>query len=245
MAKHVTDQNTTFGFPNDTKPTSVKLETINVQLSEDNLIRPYAKALVEQGRRANPLLFDVEPLDEEEVFQYCEFLVHQRVLSVQGECPLWRKLKVLHVPVWIQHAMSQIGEVILRNIGIRLMPTMDKDELIQVANNDGSPTAVDRYISYDRALEISNKLAAYENDLSIVTDAMPRGIDGNVDVMSSAMIADYVRTLNPVKHVASTYVARFAGFKLEQEVAFSALYRVQYDDLEYIRAAFTQNKGIL
>lgn len=82
------------------------------------------------------------------------------------------------------------------------------------------------------------------DDLQIVQDGMPRSSDGNVDVMSTALIAGYVRSLKRVEHVAATYVTAFLGMKLKEEVAMQTLYRVQYDDIEFIATALTSQRGL-
>jgi hypothetical protein len=99
-------------------------------------------------------------------------------------------------------------------------------------------------MTFEEAVEISNKIGAFEDDLQIVYDAMPRSEMGNEDVMSTALIAGYVRSLKVVEHVSSTYVAAFLDMKLKQEVAFQALYRIQYDDLNFIATAFRSAKGL-
>ena len=58
------------------------------------------------------------------------------------------------------------------------------------------------------------------------------------------MIADYVRSLKAVTHVASTYVTAFLGMRLKEEIAMSALYRIQYDDIEFIATALTTHRGL-
>ena len=93
-------------------------------------------------------------------------------------------------------------------------------------------------------MEISSKIGAFEDDLQIVKDAMPRSEEGNPDVMSTALIADYVRSINKVQHVASTYVTAFMGLTLRKEAAMQVLYRVQYDDIEFIRSALISERRI-
>jgi hypothetical protein len=121
-----------------------------------------------------------------------------------------------------------IGTVTIRDRGIKLVP---------VEENPSQMT-------YDEALKVSEKIGMFIDDLQIVQDAMPRTEDGDLDVMSTALIAGYMRSLNPVKHVASTYAAAFMGLKLKEEMAFSALYRVQYDDIQYIASALTTQRGL-
>lgn len=212
-------------------PTSVSMETIDVQISGSALLTNFAKAFVQEAQRKSPLRFQVQPLTAEEVDDYCQYLLYQRVLSVKQECPHWRKLKVLFIPSFVQYNMSLVGKVVLRQFGLTLQPTMEP-----ITKTDGS------IYSYDDALIISEKIAAFEDCLQMVQDAMPRGIDGDVDVMSTALISGYVRSMHVVKHLASTYVAAFMNLTLQKEAAFSALYRVQYDDINFITSALCSQK---
>jgi hypothetical protein len=98
-------------------------------------------------------------------------------------------------------------------------------------------------MSYDEAVIISDKIGAFEEKLQMVRDAMPRGVAGDSEVMSCAIIESYVRSWKKVSHPSFTYVAAFLDAHLKNEIALKALYRIQYDDLEYIRAAMIANDG--
>ena len=212
----------------DTKPISVPMELVEVEISELNLFGDFAKAFVKEAYRKNPLRAEQVALTEEELVKYVKFLVKQRIDSVNGTCAIFRKLKALYMPCWIQYNLSMIGKVILRDIGLTLVPVVKDEEII----------------SYEEAMEISSKIGAFEDDLQIVKDAMPRSEEGNPDVMSTALIADYVRSIKKVQHVASTYVTAFMGLTLRKEAAMQVLYRVQYDDIEFIRSALISEKRI-
>lgn len=209
------------------QPISVKQETIKVELSAENLMGDYALAFVKEARRVNPLRAEQVGLTAEEVTKYSRYLLKMRVDSVVGECADFRKLKCLYIPVWIQYNLAMIGEVIIRDKGLRLIPVMNEE-----------------VISYQDALKISEKIGMFEDDLQIVQDAMPRSSSGNRDVMSTALIAGYVRGLEKVEHVSATYVTAFLGMKLKEEMAFQVLYRVQYDDTAFIASALTTQRGL-
>ena len=209
------------------KPTSVKMEEIIVTISGD-LFGQYARAFVKEAYRKNPLRAEQVNLQEAEVEKYCYYLLSKRVECVQGNCTDFRKLKVLYVPAWIQHNMAMIGRVILRDQGLTLVPEMaEKSDM-----------------TYTEAVAVSEKIGMFVDDLQIVQDAMPRTENGDTDVMSTALIADYVRSLKAVTHVASTYVTAFLGMRLKEEIAMSALYRIQYDDIEFIATALTTHRGL-
>lgn len=215
-----------------TKPTSVQMEVVEVVITAENLFGDFAKAFVAECYRINPLTAEHVHLTQEEMTEYIKFLVYKRLECVAESCHDWRRLKTLRIPSWIQYNLSMIGKVILRAVGLTLTPVMD-------------PEDVKSLISLDQAFEISNKISAFEDDLQIVEDAMPRSVYGDEDVMSTAMIAGYVRSLRPVQHVASTYVTAFMGMKLREEAAMKVLYRVQYDDVAFIRNALINDRGIL
>lgn len=209
------------------KPTSVKMEEVVVTINGD-LFGQYAKAFVKEAYRKNPLRAEQVDLQESEVEKYCYYLLMKRVECVQGNCTDFRKLKVLYVPAWIQHNMAMIGRVLLRDQGLKLVPEMgEKSDM-----------------TYTEAVAVSEKIGMFIDDLQIVQDAMPRTDEGDVDVMSTALIADYVRSLKAVTHVASTYVTAFLGMRLKEEIAMSALYRIQYDDIEFIATALTTHRGL-
>lgn len=210
------------------KPTSIPQEVVTVLLSTDNLIGDFAKAFVNETYRVNPLRAEQVKLTAEEVQQYAHYLMTKRIQVVNNDCPDFRKLKVLYIPSWIQYCLAMVGRLVRRDIGLMIVPEME------------TPSTM----SFEEAVKISDRIGAFEDDLQVVKDAMPRSIDGNEDVMSTALVADYVRAIKPVQHVASTYVTAFLGMKLKQEMAFQALYRVQYDDFEYVASVLTSAKEI-
>lgn len=209
------------------KPTSVPMQIVEVKV-EGDLFGNYGVAFVKEAWRKNPLRAEQVCLTAEEVDAYARYLLTQRIKCINGTCTDFRKLKVLYIPVWIQYNLSMIGTVVIRDRGLTLKP------VVNVAST----------MSLDEAIKISEKIGMFEDDLQIVQDAMPRTDSGDVDVMSTALIAGYMRSLNPVKHVASTYAAAFMGLKLREEAAFAALYRVQYDDITYIASALTSQRGL-
>lgn len=210
------------------QPISVPVELVEVEVGVDDLIGRYAKAFVNEAHRVNPLRAEQIALTEDEVEKYCHYLLVQRVKTVQMDCPLFRKLKVMYIPSYVQYALAMIGRVDIREKGLQLVPVADDKDIM----------------TYEEALEVSEKIGSLIDDLQIVQDAMPRDIHGNRDVMSCALCGGYVRSLEKVEHVSATYVAAYLGMKLRQEVAFQALYRVQYDDVEFIASALTTHKGL-
>lgn len=213
---------------NDQGPRPVETAVIDVVIDPTVMVDDYAKAFVAEVERIRPRLQERVQLTEEEMIKYCRFLLSQRVKNVLGKQIEWRSLKECYIPVFIQYVMTTVGIVRLLGEGLILQPQM-KDEKMTV----------------DEALAISQKLAYFEKDLQMVKDAMPRSKDGDQDTMSCALIAGYVRAMKPVEHPVSTYAAAFLGFKIKEEMAFSMLYRVEYDDLNYIASALLRNKVVM
>ena len=212
-------QNLNFGSAD---PISVKMETIEVAVSAAGMVTDYARAFINEARRKAPLLSEQpEALSVDELIEYSRYLFTQRIKCVELNCPEWRRLKLLWIPSFIQYVLSCIGEVIDRQYGLRFIPV------------DTTPST----LSFDEALAISNKIAMYQDCLQMVRDAMPRGVEGDPDVMTCAVIEEYLRSTKRVSHPCATYVAAFFNAKLVNELAFKSLYRVQYDDLGWIRSA--------
>lgn len=209
-------------------PTSVPMELIEVGVSVNGLVGDYAKAFVNEAYRVNPGRANQVQLSEEEVLAYCDYLLTKRVEIINNECKDFRQLKSLYIPSFIQYVLSMIGKVVIRDYGLTIMPVVEEKSKMTLK----------------QAYVISEKIGSFENDLQIVQDAMPRDINGNSDVMSTALIAGYVRSLKRVGHPAATYVTAFLNMSLRKETAFQTLYRIQYDDLEFISMALTTQKGL-
>lgn len=211
-----------------TKPTSVPEETIHAIISASNLFAGYARAFINEAYRVNPLTAREMALKDEEIEKYIVYLLSKRIECVENRCKDFRRLKVLYIPAWIQFNLSMVGEVNIREKGLRIVPELEEEV----------------ELTFEQAVEISNRIGAFEDDLQILKDAMPRSIEGDRDVMTTALIAGYMRSIDKVEHVVSTYVAGFLGLKIREEAAMSVLYRVQYDDIAFIASALTLEKGL-
>jgi hypothetical protein len=209
-------------------PVPAKLETIVVEIDPTIMVDQYAEAFSKETYRVAPLIAERVKLTPEEMKNYSRFILLQRVLSVKGECTLFRKLKPLYIPSFLQYAISMVGEVDIRSKGLRLVPSFDEE-----------------VITLEEALAISDKIKAFADYLQIVQDAMPRDAHGDVDVMSTALIAGYAMSIEKVEHESSAYVSAFLGFKLQEELAFRVLYRTQYDDIGYMTSAILSRKELL
>jgi len=201
-------------------PTTVPMETVLVQISAENLLGDYARAFISECHSRHHLRAKSVGLTEKELMRYCEFLLQRRCSQVAGSITDYGRLKSLAIPSFIQFCLENIGIVRRTDQGLIMRPVYDAE-----------------VISLEEAFAISNKVAQFEKDLVIVFDAMPRSLDGNVEVMSTALIAGYVKGMYEKVKPVYSYVTAFLGLKLVQESAFAALYRQVYDDYEFIRSA--------
>lgn len=210
------------------KPYPAKIEDIHVSINTDYLSN-FAKAFVRELHRKAPTLAD-DPayrVSTEEVVKYCHYLLERRVHNVHGQCNNFRQLKVLWIPAWIQFCLSQIGEVTIRDYGIKLIPECDDCEL-----------------TFDEAKVISDKIGMFEDYVSIVKDAMPRGIEGDPYTMSMAVIDGYVRSFQKDAHPVHAYVGAFLNLQIAKDNALKSIYRMTYDDVQYILSALTSGGEI-
>lgn len=202
----------------DTKPTTVQTETVEVTIDLGLMVNDYAKAYAAELQRRNPVRFDATGITVEDLESYFKGLIAMRVASVRGKFPEWRDAKALYIPAWIEFTMTSIGEVYDTDRGLRIIPS-----------------CTEKY-DLNAMMDISNKLRVFKADgVVLLRDAFPRTADGDSDTMSMAIINDYVCAMDKTAHPIASYVAAYLGFKIKEEAAFKMLYRVRYDDVEYIR----------
>lgn len=209
-----------------TKPTTVSYDTIDVQINPEVLVESFSGAYVNELTRRNPVRADSVLLDKDELYYYFQGLIAIRVLTVRGENKVWREAKMLYIPAWIETVMSMIGKVVDVDHGLVLNPVYD--------------------FTFDmkEMFRISEKLRAFLPDGVVLhRDAFPREVEGDKDVMAMAIIDGYVHGMNHVHPIAS-YIAAFLGFKLVQEANFKILYRVRYDDVQFITNMILQEEGL-
>lgn len=210
------------------KAIPMPLERIEVIVSNTDLVRDYAKAFVNECYRVNPLMADRVGLTPDELNSYFDFLLTMRVQSVSGNCNNWNRLKVLYIPSYYQFVLSMVGEVTDRKFGFQFVPKLEQES----------------QMTLEEAMRISSKIGEFLDDLQIVQDAMPRNSEGDINVMGTVIIQNYVCSYREVEHPAFTYVTAMLGNKIAEDVAFSALYRIQYDDVSFIQSALTSTRVI-
>lgn len=210
-------------------PVAANFDTIEVNINPELVSDQYAKGFVDECFRVAPVKAEKVNLTVQEMIDYVRFLLQRRIASVNYECSDFRRLGILAIPTFVQYVISTIGEVRLDDVGIIIKPKYNGPDVI----------------SLEKAIEISNKVRAFERDgLHIVFGAMPRSCEGDTDVMSCALIADRVVSMKEVAHPISTYAAAFANARIAKEAAFKVLYRTQYDDVDFIAHALPACGGV-
>lgn len=210
-----------------TKPTTVAMTTIDVVIDPNIMIGDYATAYSNELYRLNPVRAKEINLTQSDLFDYFSALLAVRVESINGTLRDWRTVNLLAIPSWIQHTIAQVGTVVDRDRGLRIVPKFEtKYELASL-------------------LATSEKLLSFQTDgLSLHQSAFPRGAEGNEEVMGMVILNDYVHSMKLDAHPASSYVAAFLGAKLAQEQQFSVLYRVRYDDVNFIATQLLNDRAL-
>lgn len=201
-----------------TKARAVKQEVIEITIDPELIMEGYAKAYVAELNRRNPDRLKASGITHQALHEYFKGLLAIRIQSLEGNLHDWRKAKQLYIPSWIEFAISRVGIVVDAKLGLKFVPKAD--------------------INYDMTslLDMSDQLQTFLADGVVLhRDAFPRTEEGDMEVMSMAIIDGYVRSGKDDAHPISAYIAAFLGFKLKQETAFQMLYRVCYDDVDFIR----------
>lgn len=217
---------TSFNLDFGTKPSTAHLDKIVVYL-DPTMLDDYGKAYLKEARRVNPKRFETIFSDTEkaeaDMTRYLQGILAIRLECISPEgCKNWRRAKALQIPAFVQFAISEVGEVIDRTYGLKFIPRMDPE--------------VDTQYDIDWMLDFSDNLAAFKDEgLAAEKDAFPRGNEGDPDVMNYVVVDSYVMGRTDTQTPIGSYVAAFLGFKLKEEITFKMLYRVRYDDVDFIR----------
>lgn len=188
----------------------------------------YAKAYCAELERRNPDRYDASGISEEDLNSYFLGLIAIRLDQIHGQCNVWRQAKELYIPSWIQFLLSGVGIVTDYTHGLILNP-------VYKAQYD-----------IDKMLDTSSKLRVFSSDgVSLHKDAFPRDIEGDADMMGMAIINGYIQSMSEIPHPIQSYVAAFLGLRLEQEANYKMMYRVRYDDVNFIRQMLKHEEAII
>lgn len=214
VAKDQSFSNLDFG----TIPTGAMTETIQVEINPETMVTAFAGAYAKELVRRNPIRAN-DPQSQvtaDELDTYFQGLLKIRVESVDNNCKVWRQAKRLVIPAWIQFALSRVGVVRIPEEGLIFTPVINVDYDI------------------DKLLEISDKLRNYIPDgIKVFEDAFPRSEKGDIETMTMCLIENTVNG-HKLSHPVSSYVAAFLGFRARSDMASKALYRIRYDDVDFI-----------
>lgn len=210
-----------------TTVTTSGYDQITVEIDPDVMIDDYSDAVVADLQRRNPTRYAAINAQREElekdpldilVPRYVRILLAIRVESIKGSCPNWRQARELNIPPYIQYVLSQIGEVNDIDRGLKITPSFDYEYDI------------------NEALEISSLIESFTGDsVVLLKDAFPRSRQGDKETMSLAIIDNYVKGIDRT-HPAKSYITVFLGMKLKEETELRALYRIRYDDIDFVRS---------
>lgn len=206
-----------------TTVTTSTMDDFYVTVDPTIMMHDYADALLHDLNRRNPLKYEQSvKLFGSDIFQaahdYVDGLVAMRIQSIEGNCPVWRKAKLLAMTAVVQDALSCLGVIIDRAHGYRIIPKLKFDVEYDV----------------DKMLMFSSFVENFQSDgLKLFVDALPRSIYGDADVMSCVIIQDEVKSFKIDAHPSFSYISSFLG--LEPGEGNSLRYDVRYDLLSYIK----------
>jgi hypothetical protein len=197
------------------------MRNLTIQVGIDGMAS-FNEAFVREGERKNPLMAEKVNLTTEELADYERFLLVNRVDIVNGSCKIFRMLKRLAMPCFVERCLSDVGRVTIRERGLDIHPTVDDSTRKDL-------------ISLDDAIVISQKIESFYDDLAVVLGAMPGDEGGNSETMTLALIQDYVVGMGDYDDPLVQYIV-FALQCMLIETEYNSLYYMRYDDVRTIEA---------
>lgn len=204
------------------KHTPVPVREVILKITVSEAVKSFCDAFVREGYRKNPLCAEKINLTVDELMEYVQYLIHKRIEVVKGTCRDYRRIKRLAMPCFIERMLTDIGRVRILDKGLDIRPECDDQPAIDLT----------------KAIEISDKIESFSDDLSVVTGAMPREEMGNPETMSMALIQDYVLGMGDYDDPLLQYIVTFLQLQLEDEM-FNNLYCMRYDDVKTIMSNIT------
>lgn len=223
---HTVFDNFDFG----TTVTTSSMEEIYVTVDPIRMMHDYGDALLHDLERRNPDRYQAAinqlvgngsmwASAEEAIHYYLDGLAEYRIQSVNGNCSDWRKAKRLVMTAVVQDALSCLGIIQDRNHGFKVIPIMKEEKIVDI----------------DRMLRVSEFLEWFENDgIKLFKDAMPRGVEGDVDTMSCIIVGDEVKSMKVDAHPTFSYIAAFLGLEAQKQQD-ERRFDVKYDLFSYIQ----------
>lgn len=218
-----------------TTVTTSKMDEIYVTVDPARLMHDYADALLHDLQRRNPMKYDSATADflaqnnqwssiEDAAHDYLDGLTAIRIESIHDKCTVWRKAKTLVMTAVVQDALSCLGIIQDRNHGFKVIPVLKTEYTVDI----------------DRLIKFSSFLEWFEADgIKLFKDAMPRGVEGDVDTMSCIIVGDEVKSMKVDAHPTFSYIAAFLGLEA-QELSDAKRFDVKYDLFSYIQFMLLQ-----
>lgn len=212
------------------RPHGISVEEINLTFNLD-MFSDYAKAYYGEIQRRNIRKLEATQLSIDELDEYFRGLFIIRIKSLHnGGFKDWRQAKLLFIPAWIQLIISKYGVLNKPEFGLRIVPTIEAE------------------ININNLLITSQKLSSFTDDgMFMVRDGFPRDNEGDIDVMMMAVFENQVRGIirpdNPSP--LAQLVAAFTNQKIEQDTTFKALYRISYDEVDFIKSMLLNDRRLV
>ena len=203
-------------------------DDVHVIITKDNIAAPYVRGFISEMYRMNPLYAKTISLTEQELLNYINYLIAERCEQVNGNYHVRNRNKMMWIPDFIQYVISMVGIVEIRDLGLRLIPEYE-GEVISIAE----------------AQTISDKISLTQDFMSVSRNAFPIDIEGDEEVMTTVLVSSSVRSMKVLSHPVNQLITAFLGMRLKQEALHGVLYRVQYDDLEYLTNVLSSLGGKL
>jgi len=211
-----------FGNSGKLEPTPMDLLEIQVSIEPDAIFSQFIEAFMFKIEVSNPQIQRYVQLTKEEARYYFEFLLYSRLQYLSGKKVNFDLLNGLYVPAFVDVALAMIGTYtdLSRNLRITVSQPetreFDEDEIVRLG------------LKFERLSQATN----------MVKGGLSRGKDGDAEVMTTACIAGYVRSMSEVSHPLKTYLVGFLNTKIVEESSFKMLYRVQYDDIQRMQRVY-------
>lgn len=210
----------------DKKPIAIpaSYENIEVDIRFDEIFMEYVRAIfikLSYSDRAQRIQENVK-LTEDDVIYYLKALLKERIHQVNGGKVNWSLYNDFLVPSFFAHSLDMIGVCTDDSKGITMIP-ITTDETVY---DDG------------KLAEIALKFERLKDCIAVVRGPLSRNKCGDVELMSLACIDGTVKAMNSVSHPLKSYLGAFLNIKLVEQVSYSMLYRIQYDQCSTIRNEF-------
>lgn len=216
-----------FGFgnfnPGEIKTTPMELETIEVSFERAAIFDTFIQAFMYKIEIDGSHIQRHVQLTEEEATYYFEYLLHKRVEFLVGRKVNFDLLNQLWVPAFVETALAMIGKYVNLERNFQVVPVL----------------TAERDFDEDRIRAIGMKFMRLKDVTNMVEGGLCRRKEGDAEVMTTACIAGFVRSMSEVSSPIMTYFTGFLNTKIVEEASFKMLYRVQYDDILRMQGIFS------